>query len=284
MVLGRQLRQLRERADLTAEDVAAFLRRTRPTVTNAELGKGIHSYAEVVALLGYYGATDEERKEVLALWEDAKQDTTRLPMPGAVTPPFRSYLRADVDATEERILAALTVPGIFQTLEYASAILCAPSGFQPDETEINRIIDLRMGRQGRLRGAHPLKVHAILDESVVTRPIGGRHVMREQLGKLADLIKQPNITVQVVPYLTGAYGTMSGGFNLLTFAEALGPPAAYLEDTGGGKWVENPDSVTKLATTFDMVAGVALTPDETAALLEHKKKELSSDKQQMAHK
>ncbi len=47
--------------------------------------------------------------------------------------------------------------------------------------DIDRRVALRLTRQGRLTGARPLELTAIVDESVVRRVIGGEDVMAEQL-------------------------------------------------------------------------------------------------------
>jgi len=49
-----------------------------------------------------------------------------------------------------------------------------------------------------------LQYHVILDEAVLTRPIGSAAVMRGQLAKLAGAIEAKQVTLQVLPSSAGA--------------------------------------------------------------------------------
>ncbi len=64
---------------------------------------------------------------------------------------------------------------------------------------------VRMERQGLLtrQKPAPLKLWAILDESVLSRQIGGREVLRHQLKHLLEASLLPNVTIQIVPFEGG---------------------------------------------------------------------------------
>ncbi len=59
---------------------------------------------------------------------------------------------------------------------------------------------MRMRRHALLGQPNPPKVWAVIDESVLRRPIGGRLVVSAQIEHLLELTKRPHVTVQVVPY------------------------------------------------------------------------------------
>jgi DNA-binding XRE family transcriptional regulator len=265
--LGEYMRDLRERAGQKPDDAARLLGIHRTTITRMETGHSICRLAELHALVGFYGASDQERAEALVRWEDAKQDSTRVVVPGVTTSQLRSYLRAEADASAERFISPSAVHGLLQTASYARAILSTPSGYRPSDQEIERSVEARTSRQALLRGPRPLTVHAILDEAAVRRIIGGPAIMREQLAHLLALSRQSNFTIQAVPFSAGSYGTMSGDFSILEFPDPDDPPAGYVEYVGGGKWVEDREDVGKLVATFETVAGTALTPANTVRLL-----------------
>jgi len=187
-------------------------------------------------------------------------------LPGPTAPQLRSYIRAEAEASVEKILATQSVHGLCQTFDYATAIMQSPSGFRSDDAEIERMVEARISRQGRLRGPNPLIFHAVMDEAVIRRVVGGPTVMQAQLEHLIALSQQSNVTLQVVPFGQGAYGTMSGGSAILEFPDDDDPPAAYVEYAGGGKWVEDADDVDRLVTTFDLVTRAALAETDTTAL------------------
>jgi hypothetical protein len=261
----------------SAEEAAAFLGVKRQTISRFEAGDTLCRRRELSALVAYYGGTDEQIARAVALWDYAKQETVRLVLPSSTSPQLRSYLHGEADAAKARIISPLTVHGLFQTYEYANAIAQAPSGFRLPEPEIERMVEARISRQGRLAGPQAIDVHIVMDESVVRRVVGGRAVMRGQIARLLQLGDQANVTLQVAPFDLGAYGTMSGDVTVLDFPDNEDPPAAYLEYVGGGRWVEDPDSVARLATTFDLVASAALTPADTVALLQLRIEEMADD-------
>ncbi|HEX3782410.1 MAG TPA: helix-turn-helix transcriptional regulator [Pseudonocardiaceae bacterium] len=276
--IGKYLRELRERSAHTTEEAAATLGVRRPTITRMESGDSLCRRMELRALVQLYGGSDVEVTEALALWEDAKQDNTRVLLPSYATPRLRSFLRAEAEAGTEKITASLVVHGLLQTYDYAMAVTAAPSGFRLLDAELERMVDSRISRQGCLRGRDPLVVHAVLDEAVIHRIVGGPEVMRQQLLRLLELAELPNVTIQIVPFSAGAYGTMSGDATILEFPDPQDPPAAYVEYSGDGRWVEDDADVGKLVATFDLVAGTALTPADTAALIRQRIEALSSDR------
>ncbi len=273
--VGLYLKELRERATRTADEAADFLEVKRQTITRMEAGESLCRRRDLSALVAWYGGTDAERAEALRRWDDAKQDTTRIVLPGAIAPQLRSYLRSEADASVEKITSVQAVHGLLQTFDYAAAIHAAPSGFPLSDAEIEKYAGARISRQGRLRGPNPVTIHVVMDEAVIRRVVGGREVMREQLAHLASLSAQPNVTLQVAPFDVGAYGTMSGDATILEFPDVEDAPAAYVEYVGGGKWVENADDVARLATTFERVVRAALSPTDTVALFRMREEELS---------
>lgn len=265
--LGRYMRALRDRSGRKPEDATALLGISKWTIWRMEKGETLCRLAELQALAGWYGATDAEKREALTRWQDAKQDSTRVIIPGSASSQLRSYLRGEADAETEKIICMLVVDGLLQTVEYARAILRAPSGLSMSEQEIEELVEARTSRQAQLQGEGALKVLAVLDEAVIMRVVGGSEVMREQLSHLLTLADQSNITLQVVPFGAGAFGTMSGSAAVLEFPDPEDPPAAYVEYVRGGAWVEDEGDVTKLAATFDLVAGISLSPADTADLI-----------------
>lgn len=279
--IGAYLRTLRERAGKTPEDAAAFLGVQRPTITRQENGESLCRRVELPGLCVYYGASDDERAEALTLWEDAKQDSTRIVLPGSTPRQLRSYLRAEEDAGSQKVICGLTIHGLVQTRDYATAITSAPSGYRLPDNDIERVVEARLARQRRLRGASPMRLHVVMDEGLIHRVVGGPAVMAEQLRHLLQLMDQPHITIQVVPYEAGAYGAMAGEASVLEFPDPADPPAAYVEYIGDGRWVEDEEDVSKLATTFDLVAGAAATPVATADLLQQQIEALTNHDQQL---
>ncbi|SEG83676.1 hypothetical protein SAMN02982929_04304 [Saccharopolyspora kobensis] len=98
--------------------------------------------------------------------------------------------------------------------------------------------------------------------------------MIEQLTHLNDCCARENVTVQVLPFSLGAYGTMSGGFTIISYTDPDDPPAVYLDYVAGGAWVENANDVQHFAEMFSEIATSALSTDESADLIRDQAKAL----------
>jgi hypothetical protein len=103
------------------------------------------------------------------------------------------------------------VPGIFQTPEYARAVI-AGTGPWLDAAETERRVTARSARQQALFGAAQIpRIHVVLDESALRRQVGGPEVTRRQMSALAEAVQRPEVTIQVLPFTAGACAGMDGG-------------------------------------------------------------------------
>jgi uncharacterized protein DUF5753 len=86
-----------------------------------------------------------------------------------------------------------------QTDDYARAI--ATRGWSELASQnVQRQVAVRLRRQALLTRPDVPKLWAVIDESVLHRPIGGRQVILTQIEHVLELSNGPNITLQVVPY------------------------------------------------------------------------------------
>ncbi|WP_158880961.1 helix-turn-helix domain-containing protein [Amycolatopsis anabasis] len=267
---GRFMQALRKQAPekLRPEDVAPKVRVVTTTITRMEGGYSLPNFTLMQALLGIYGVSDEERADAEQLWEHAKQGATTVENAADLPPKYRAFRRDEADAITARTLAPVAVPGPLQTAGYAEATAEAARRHIHAEGWERRAADERRNRQRLLEGPNALKLHAIIDEAVLRRVVGGPEVMAEQLQHLLSAAARRNITIQVVPFSVGAYGTMSGQVTILGFEDEADPDLAYLDYPAGGETVENQRDVQAFADTFEHVSRkVALSPKESVKLI-----------------
>ncbi|NAS22435.1 helix-turn-helix domain-containing protein [Herbidospora sp. NEAU-GS84] len=163
----------------------------------------------------------------------------------------------DLEAGAQRILAyePLCVPGLLQTPEYARAVLIAAGH---DACEIERRVTARMRRQQILtRSDSPVRLDAVLDESVISKVVGSPEVMRAQVRHLVELAHAPTVSVRIV---AGAHAAMVGGFGLLEF-DGVGP-LVYLE-TPVGKGIVVEDGVPQYKALHDRLTDEARSTAES---------------------
>lgn len=164
-------------------------------------------------------------------------------------------------------ISLVAIPGLLQTERYARVLIdAAHRSHRPDANPMN-VINSRLGRQKLLQGDDALAFHVLLDTALIERQVGGPEVMREQLEHLLRAGARPNITLQVIPFETGAYGPTCGPCMIVNYPVPADPPSVYLEYVAGGAWVDNEVDVKRFTAMFDDVANVALSAADTSSLI-----------------
>ncbi|HEV8555169.1 MAG TPA: helix-turn-helix transcriptional regulator [Actinophytocola sp.] len=266
--LGRLLREVRERSGKPALAAAAELKQsTASTLNRYETGEVLPAWGTVRTLLTFYEATAEDLDQASRCYDDAKDEPRSVRLPAGAPSGYRRLVNAEREAVRERELAPLVVPGLLQTERYTRALLDAGRILERPETRADSVVAVRMDRQKPLDGPDPLIVHALIDEAVIHREVGDVEVQREQLVHLLAMAEQPNISVQVIPFAAGAYGTMAGSCIIVDYPEPDATSGVYLEYPAGGAWVDNEEDVKRFTTMFDEVTRLALTPADTATLI-----------------
>lgn len=257
--LGNELRRARETAGVTIRAAAAEIEVQAGTLSKIEGGKQAIKGTYVKLLAPLYNLGSDERRQLLALAEEANRPGWWVSYGGVVPDWFRLFLGYESDASALRTYESELVPGLLQTPDYARAVALAT---KPDSTpaELDRQVDLRRERQQRITGDDPPTMHAVLNEAVLLRRVGGVEVMRGQLEHLVDLARLPHVTVQVLPFEAGAHPAMTAPFLMLGFAEEPGMDTVYLENGRGSLYLEKPADLARYGTMFDQLARLALDP------------------------
>jgi transcriptional regulator with XRE-family HTH domain len=172
ILLGAQLRRLREAKRITLEDAGRVIRASHSKISRLETGRVGFKDRDITDLLTFYGVTDEEEREAL------RSLARRANAPGwwhdysDVLPSwFEAYVGLEEVATQVRAYEVQFVPGLLQCEDYARAVTLLG---HDDELprEIERRVRLRMARQMVLAKQEPPNVWAVVDEAVLRRPAG----------------------------------------------------------------------------------------------------------------
>lgn len=95
----------------------------------------------------------------------------------------------------------------------------------------------------------------LIDEGVLSRPVGGASVMREQLAHLLTAMRHPCITVRIVPLSAGMTTGLLGAFEIAQIAGS--PDTGYLESALTGETITHFDSVRALNMRWDALSSMA---------------------------
>ncbi|GGY04476.1 helix-turn-helix domain-containing protein [Streptomyces hiroshimensis] len=270
--LGATLRKLRARKGMTLEEAGLLVGVSKATVSRYETQAGPVKWPIIDALCREYGASDKERKAVVALAKDAKQQGWWNSFADSIPESMNLLLTLEDEAAREDHFACLYVPGLLQTRRYTEAVQHA-SEMRLAPEEIKQLVDIRMKRQEVLSRTDPPHLWAILDESVIRRVVGSREVMSEQLGHLLQAIDSPNITLQVLPFAKGAHSAAMGSFVIIGGAEPS-LDVVYVDLHLGSLFMEKEAELERYRLAFDYLRAQALDMAATSALIERVLREL----------
>ena len=262
LVLGSQLRRLREANGISREDAGYSIRGSGSKISRLELGRVGFKERDVADLLTLYKVTDEtERASFLDLVRKSNEPGWWHRYSDLVPSWFQDYVGLEESASRIQTYELQFIPGLLQTECYARAIASQGRPESPDE-EVDRRVRLRMHRQRLFQQPRAPRLWAVIDESVLHRPIGGRDVLREQIEHLLEVTKLPTISLQVVPLEVGR-SAAEGAFTILRFAEPEIPDIVYLEHLCGALYLDKPDDVELYSKVSHRLAVDALTPEAT---------------------
>lgn len=263
--LGRELRRLREAANLSMPDAGRLLGVTHQTISNMELGVHRVRKAELALLLSSYGADEENRRK---LEEHRAQSEIRHWWAGygaAVPDWFRPYLDMEATARAVRVAEPELFPGLLRTESYARAV-CQASRHVLPPAAIEQATEAIAQRQLRLYDhEQPLGLCAVVGEAALRRQLGGVDVLAEQLEHVLRVTQLPNVRLRVIPFDVDQ-PAICGPLALVEFDEF--PTAGYAEYPTGGLVLDQLDEVARFALIFDDLLAAALSPAESRTLVE----------------
>ncbi|MET9865114.1 helix-turn-helix transcriptional regulator [Streptomyces sp. NPDC006386] len=257
-IYGDWLKEQREAAGLTQQQLADRAIMTRSHIAHIEAGRRVPS----------------------------KEDARRLDMALNTGNVLSSFLPQDDDVSiaeyfeRVRVLeqqassihefALAYFPGILQTKRYARAVLGA--AFPPvSEEECDRRVVTRLERAKILEDPVSPVVWALLDETLLRRPVADGDVMAEQFMHVVRLAEAGRIRVHVLPFGVGHHPLMTSMLTLMWFEDQ--PPVAYSEGGHVGRLHDSPAAVQKLQHRYSLALSQAMPLEDSLALLRATAKE-----------
>ena len=186
-MFAEELIAMRKQRGWTQEDLAARMLVSTSTIANIESGYRAPTPAQAAQADEVFGTPGTFQRH--------ERRMRGIPFSAG----FRPFQPHEAAARLIKTFQHSLVPGLFQTRAYAQTI----TETYPETTaeDAKERVDGRMGRQAILcrEDPPPPRVHAILDEQVLHRNVGGPAVMAEQLEHLVELAMMPRISIQVIP-------------------------------------------------------------------------------------
>lgn len=270
--LGATMRKLRARKGMTLEEAGRLVGVSKATVSRYETQAGPVKWIVVDALCREYGASDAERRALVGLAKDAKQQGWWSSFADSIPESMNLLLTLEDEAKYESHFSCVYVPGLLQTRSYSTALQKA-NEVPLDKDEIERLVDIRMKRQEILNRPKPLRLWAILDESVIRRIVGSPQIMKEQLNRLLEVNESPHVTLQVLPFSQGAHTAALGSFVIVGGPESA-LDVVYVDFHTGSLFLEKDEELDRYGLAFDYLRAQALNIEASSAVIHRAYKEL----------
>ena len=217
--LAAELRAIRESKGKSGDAVAAALKWSPSKISRYERARTGLRPGEVERLLDYYGIAGPRRALLLELAQEAAQKGWWEEYTDSLSADYQQFIGLEHEAHSIAIWHVDVVPGLLQTEAYARYIISSYSRVEPiPPGMVGRMVKVRMRRQ-QILAREGFQLSVVLDESILTRRIGGKPVMYDQLQRLVREADRPNVTLQVLP-LTAQHTVFSESFVVFGFGAA----------------------------------------------------------------
>jgi transcriptional regulator with XRE-family HTH domain len=256
--IGKQVKVLRERGGLTQKELGDQLGYSEDLISSLERGRRTPQREFLEAADELLGAGGLLRATV----EDVEKAKAR----GRVRHPdwFRDDARLEREAVEINDYSCHDIPGLFQAERRIRALYEMRKPLLDEET-IEQRVTSRLARQEILTRWPSPMISAVIEESVLRRPLGGLEVHKEQLEQLIRLANLRNVELQVMPLDRTQHAGMGGAFILLTPKGKQ--QVGYTEAQDSAHLSTGPEEVRILAARYGSIRAQALTMQESLELI-----------------
>lgn len=259
---------------MSVAEAAAHVGRDASWLHKGERAELAFRRSDVAKLLDLYGRKDAaEIETVLAVATDARKLGwwQRRYGPDALPEWFTRYIGLERGASRIELVQSQLIHGLFQTPEYAHAILAnRPGPINP--SLLHERVAIRMERQVILAGDDPTPVTLVLDESALHRRVGTVEVMAAQLFHLAEMSQRPTVDLRILPFAAGVSSELT--FAILSFPQLAGlarreedDRMVYVGVHTDALYLEEPPEVASFAALLDDLQAAALSRVASTKLL-----------------
>ncbi|WP_331447832.1 helix-turn-helix transcriptional regulator [Streptomyces xanthochromogenes] len=256
---GDRLRTLRDERGWTQDDLAERIGYSGTHISAVETGRRPPTTRFANSADRAFGTGDRLQRQGQAARHSA------------VLEGFPEYVSQEAQAVEIRVFELGIIHGLLQTPEYAAAITAGAvrRGAITDQQAEERL-SLLARRQATLeRAAAPL-IYAVLDESCLRRPVGGRKVMEAQFDRLIAFAELPTTVLQVAPYELGERRAFDLPIHLLTMPDRSA--LSYAESAQQGRLERDFRFVQPMLTAYHQLQVEAASQAESVTMIEKLRK------------
>jgi transcriptional regulator with XRE-family HTH domain len=261
--LGKRLRDLRNERDLTVEDVAERLLCTTTKISRLETGVRRPSLRDIRDLCALYGVDGSTSAELIRLARETHESSWWIKYEDLNLNP---YIGLEQTAAAITSYTMYYIPALLQTADYARAIIKGIAR-RMDQKIFEQRVEARLRRQQLLEPDNRPRYHALMDEAVLHRRVGGPALMADQLTKVLEAEHSGKVAVRIIPFDIGAHAAQDSNFILFEFDEVNLSPVVFVEGLTGNRYLERPTDVGRYREALEYLRGSALSPGDSIRML-----------------
>ncbi|MFE3602998.1 helix-turn-helix domain-containing protein [Streptomyces sp. NPDC059142] len=251
--VGRQIKLWRTGAGLSQAELGEAIGYGENQVYKVEAGKRIprpEFLDRADEVLGAGG-------KIAAMKEDVKE--ARYPKK------IRDLANLEKRSVELGAYGNHNLHGLLQTEEYARALydMRRPT-LSPRDLE--RYVAARISRQAIFTREPVTALSFVQEEVTLTRPVGGRMVLRRQLEHLLEIGRLRHVEIQVMPTDREDHAGMGGQLQVLKLRD--GGTVGYVSGQLTTRLFSAPKEVQTLELRYGIIRSQALSPRESLAFIE----------------
>jgi transcriptional regulator with XRE-family HTH domain len=260
-VFGARLRELRLEASLTGRALAQRAGLHYTKVSRVENGRQSVTDAEVRAWCEACGAADQASELILmartveSLYREWRRQA-RAGMRHLQESSARMYERTRLF----RIYEHTVLPGLFHTAEYSMEIMNYWVRFLGLSDEAEAATSARLARQKVLRSRRRRFLVVLAEQTLRTR-VGTPTVMAAQLQHILAVMRQPNVSVGIIPVMAERYTIAQVPFWIWDDARVT------IETISARVEVTRSDELALYATVFDQLRQSAVYGSQARAMI-----------------
>jgi transcriptional regulator with XRE-family HTH domain len=254
----------RQHSRLSGTELAARIGVHQATWSKIESGKAGVSPALLSRIVDELGIPGEEAVQLDTLSRKAEEPGWWQDYGDILSEAMQMLIELETDASWIRTYEGEIIPGLLQTRDYAERIITATSPHMR-AADIDRYLELRMRRQERL--GEGLRVTAILGEAAIRQQVGGPGMLREQLTHVTRVVREHDVTVQVVPFTADAHAALGDSFVIIQWPDETDPEAVYVDGVTSWTVHERRGVIRSYLHAVASVQSQALPPRESLNLI-----------------
>jgi len=266
--LGAEVRALRAKAGLTADQLGKRIGRSRADISRLENGHVVDQ-ADVISILDVLGVDGDRWTQVVTIareagekgwWESHKAMGERQAM----------YANLEAGAASIREYQQTFIPGLLQTPEFVRARTAADATLEPMAGTVEGVLAGRAGRQRMLRRPGGPTYEVIVDEVAVSRLTAPPEVVKKQLYHLATTVNSdPKATLRILPVraIVEDFTVPRCTFSIYTYPDPGDPDVVAIDTVTSDLILTEPDQVAPYEKLYERLRDAALPAADSLELL-----------------